>query len=170
VIAVVAMLAVPAGAGTDDARRTAVSGRADLNRSILAEMNALRVRKGLRPLRVSKALKLAARVHSTNMARGGFFAHESANGTEFWKRLELFYRSSGYRSWRVGENLLWASPDVGAKQALRLWLKSPRHRQILLKPEWRDVGLAAVHAPSAPGAFRGLAVTIVTADFGLRSR
>mgnify|MGYP006175290829 CR=1 FL=1 len=32
----------------------------------------------------------------------------------------------------------------------------------------RDVGVSAAHYDSAPGAFGGRSVTIVTADFGVR--
>lgn len=50
-----------------------------------------------------------------------------------------------------------------------MWLKSPPHRVNLLNPRRRQIGLAAVHSPSAPGAYKDLAVTIVTADFGVRN-
>ena len=38
----------------------------------------------------------------------------------------------------------------------------------MLDPHWREIGISAVHAPQAPGVYRGLAVTIVTTDFGVR--
>ena len=102
------------------------------------------------------------------MARLGYFSHDSANGAAFWRRLERYYGSKGRRYWSVGENLLWSSPDVDAAGALRMWMGSPEHRANLLKGEWREIGLSAVHVTSAPGAFNGLEVTIVTADFGVR--
>ena len=71
-------------------------------------------------------------------------------------------------SWRVGENLVWSSPQLSARRALELWLNSPPHRQNLLTPVWREVGIAAVHASSAPGVYGGSDVTILTADFGVR--
>jgi uncharacterized protein YkwD len=49
-----------------------------------------------------------------------------------------------------------------------MWLNSPPHRKILLTPRWREVGLSAVHTASAPGVYRGLEVTVLTADFGTR--
>ena len=45
---------------------------------------------------------------------------------------------------------------------------SPGHRANLLSPRWREIGIAAVHAASAPGVYGGHEVTIVTADFGVR--
>lgn len=157
-------LAAPASAS----RTAPAVGSAALEQGVLAEVNALRRSKGLAPLRWSRPLTAAARAHSTAMARRGFFRHESPDGSEFWKRVQRYYGSSGYGYWSVGENLLWSSPDVDAKEALRMWLASPPHRKTLLSRQWREIGLGAVHVASAPGAYAGREVTIVTADFGVR--
>jgi uncharacterized protein YkwD len=140
-----------------------------LEADLLVEINALRRRHGLASLRLSRSLRAAADAHSNSMAARGFFAHESADGTAFWKRVRSSYVQSGYRSWSVGENLLWASPDIDAKAAVTMWLNSPSHRRILLTARWREIGLSAVHVDAAPAAFQGREVTIVTADFGVRS-
>jgi uncharacterized protein YkwD len=167
---VLAGFGAAAGAGTGAVQSRSITARADLDRSILAQVNAVRVAHGLPPLHKSAALASAAAQHSISMARVGYFAHESANGQPFWRRVQRFYRSGGFHSWSVGENLLWVSPDVDAKEAVSMWLRSPEHRRILLKRDYRELGLAAVHAVAAPGAYRGLEVTIVTADFGARFR
>jgi uncharacterized protein YkwD len=104
------------------------------------------------------------------MAQRGYFTHESADGTAFWRRVERAYGSRGFRYWSVGENLLWSSPDIGAVEAVRTWLESPAHRENLFAREWREVGLAAIHVASAPGVYGGRPVTIITADFGVRRR
>jgi uncharacterized protein YkwD len=49
-----------------------------------------------------------------------------------------------------------------------MWMQSPPHRANLLNPRRRQIGLAAVRSSSAPGACKDMAVTIVTADFGVR--
>jgi uncharacterized protein YkwD len=163
---VCALVASPAGARTDrTSKRVAVSA---LEAQVLVEVNATRARNGLRPLRLSSRLGAAADAHSAAMAQRGFFAHESADGTPFWKRVQHYYGSSHYRMWSVGENLLWASPGVDAAGAVRMWMNSPEHRKILLTAQWREVGLSAVHVTSAPGTYGGQEVTIVTADFGVR--
>ena len=104
------------------------------------------------------------------MAKLGFFSHDSANGQPFSQRLAQAYSPRGFRTWSVGENLVWGGPDIGAARALRLWLSSPPHRANLLNARWREIGLGAVHSASAPGVYGGRAATIVTADFGARSR
>jgi uncharacterized protein YkwD len=101
------------------------------------------------------------------MAEHGFFAHASYGGSPFWKRVAARY-ASGAGSWSVGENLLFRSPELSAQAALQLWLQSPEHRSNMLSPMWREIGLGAVHVSSAPGVYGGRAVTILTADFGVR--
>ena len=162
-----AVLAASAGAGTVESMRT-LEASASLESGVLAAMNAVRAKHGLPRLRASTELQAAADAHSRAMAQRGFFAHESSDGAPFWKRVQRFYGQAGFGRWSVGENLLWASPDLDAAKALELWMASAGHRENILAPGWREVGVAAVRAPSAPGTFRGLEVTIVTADFGTR--
>jgi len=148
----------PAGA------RSALSA---LEADIVGRINAERGARGLRPLRVSRGLTRAADYHSHQMGQLGFFEHESHNGAPFWRRIERFYPAHrGY--WSVGENIFWESPDTDASSAVHEWMGSAPHRQNILAREWREIGIAAVHFASAPGAFGGRPVTIVTADFGVR--
>jgi uncharacterized protein YkwD len=139
-----------------------------LESQLLGEINLTRARFGLRPFRLSAKLTKAADQHSASMAQKGYFSHDSANGGSFWQRIATYYGYHGYRSWSVGENLLWSSPDISSAGALRMWMNSPEHRANLLDHGWREIGLSAVHAASAPGVYGGGAVTIVTADFGVR--
>ena len=165
VAVVAAVVAVqPASAGADAAR--AISARNDLEAALLGQINTLRRQHGLAPLRTNARLRAAADSHSSAMATQGFFAHESSNGTPFWQRVERFYTKTRY--WSVGENLLWSSPEVDSAGALRMWLNSAPHRKNLLTARWREIGLSAVHVDAGPGVYRGMPVTIVTANFGVR--
>lgn len=155
--------------GSARAGDSGVSAVDFLERPIRARINAVRRAHGLRPLAGSWRLRRAADAHSAAMARSGFFSHMSADGTAFWRRIERYYPSAGYRAWRVGENLLWMSPGVRPRQAVRMWMRSRSHRAVLLSSRWRRIGISAVHVTSAPGVYHGYDVTIVTADFGLRS-
>jgi uncharacterized protein YkwD len=166
-LAIVAVLAAPAGARVERSGHTVRSDTA-LATQVLTDVNTLRRSRGLRPLRISTKLSAAAQQHSQEMARLGYFSHDSAGGGAFWQRVQRYYGSRNRRYWSVGENLLWSSPDVDASGALKMWMGSPEHRANLLKGEWREIGLSAVHVSSAPGVFKGLEVTIVTADFGIR--
>lgn len=166
---VLAAAVAAAPAASSETRATvSVTASAQLAAAVLQQVNLVRVEHGLVPLRLSAKLSEAASEHSVQMAEDGYFAHTSADGSAFWKRIERFYPSVGYGYWSVGENLLWASPDVDAPGALSLWMHSPEHRRNLLTARWREIGLSAVKARDAPGAYQGLDVTIVTADFGVR--
>ena len=166
--AVVAVLVAPSTSTAEVRGTMAPSSR--LQVALLDQLNALRASHGLSRLRLSPSLSAAANQHSSEMARRGYFSHDSANGSSFSARVQRFYSPHGFQSWTIGENLLWASPNVGALRALKLWLASPPHRENLLSPSWREVGLSAVHATSAPGVYAGRPTTVLTADFGARSR
>jgi uncharacterized protein YkwD len=161
------VLAVPAFAV---GRTTGVVARPALDARIISAINIARAEHGLRAVRLSAPLTTSAGAHSQEMIDHGFFAHQSYGGGDFWSRIARFYPSSGYPRWRVGETILWFSPDVDAAAAVRDWLNSPPHRRVLLSPAWHEIGVAALHASSAPGAFDGLESTVITADFGFRAR
>jgi uncharacterized protein YkwD len=150
------------------ASRTPARTLTPLESGVLTEINAFRAQHGLTQLRLSRQLTNAARAHSVQMGADGYFAHDSADGALFWQRIQDFYGSSLWRYWSVGENLLWSSPDVDPHRALEMWLASPEHKRNLTAARWREVGIAAVHVRAAPGVYKGLDVTIVTTDFGVR--
>jgi uncharacterized protein YkwD len=157
------------GAHTSAPRRTRTrTAMAALEDAVVARMNVVRRRHGLRPLRLNSRLRAAAVFHSRDMGRRGYFEHDSISGTPFWRRIERFYPSRGFRSWTVGENLFWASETYGAAFAVREWMQSPPHRQNILSRDWREVGIGAVYFANAGGEYRGHRVTILTADFGAR--
>jgi uncharacterized protein YkwD len=166
VVSAVGLWAVATPAGATSAHR-ASAARA-LEQGVLYNMNAFRREHGLAPLRLSTALTAAARKHSGDMATRGYFSHTSVGGTSFDRRIARYYPMGNKRYWSVGENLLWSSPDVDASRALDMWINSPEHKRNMLTARWKEIGLAAVHVPSAPGTFGGREVTIVTADFGVR--
>lgn len=166
IAAVVAALVLVAPAAATP--RGAAVSLSPLERGVLVDINALRAQHHLQPLRLSPALTEAACAHSEEMETDGYFAHDSFDGTAFWKRVRRFYPSTGWEYWSVGENLLWSSPGVDARGALAMWLASPEHKRNMLDPSWREIGISAVHELDAPGIYRGLAVTIVTTDFGVR--
>jgi uncharacterized protein YkwD len=175
-VALLALVGVSAGvpvAAATAARshtRAAVTALPDLDLQVVARINSVRAAHGLSRLRIARGLGAAARVHTGQMARSGLFRHESPDGTAFWKRVRTFYGRIGFSSWSVGETLVWESPSANATEVVTMWLNSPEHREILLTPDWREIGVSAVQDPAAPGDFEGLPATIVTADFGVRTR
>lgn len=135
---------------------------------LIEKINQVRRQSGLRKLSLSPALEAAADSHDRQMLSIGYFGHASADGTPCWRRIERWYPPRAHAAWDVEEALLAANPDVSPSTALVHWLASKVHRRILLDPAWRNIGVAIVHAGSAPGAYRGKPTTVITADFGVR--
>ena len=168
----VALLAI-AACGILTASATATSGSEaslpTLNHEVLTAVNTFRALHGLGQLKESRALDRSARAHSVEMGKVGYFAHPSADGTVFWRRIRHYYAARGYSYWSVGENLLWSSPSVTAAGAMKMWIASPEHLRNLLTARWREIGVSAVRVVNAPGIFGGRRVTIITTDFGDRN-
>jgi uncharacterized protein YkwD len=120
---------------------------------LVGMINQVRVAHVLPPLRLDPTLERAARYHSFDMLQHGYFAHGP-----FAARL----RSFGVRGKIVGENLAWGSGHGGeARSVLHLWLNSPEHRNNLLRPGYRRIGLGMPVGP-----FGGYRYTrMITADF-----
>jgi uncharacterized protein YkwD len=169
----VATLSLLALAGTalpsSNSQHRATVALTSFDYSVLAQLNRVRVVHGLLPLHLNLRLSESADAHSREMGSDGYFAHASFDGTTYWKRIEQWYPWSGYQVWSVGENLLWSSPDLSPATALQMWMQSPEHRANILNPNWREIGISAVHSDGAPGAFGGQPVTIITTDFGVRA-
>src|SRR3954454_20154363 len=150
-----ALLVVAVVPSTGAARTPKAPHMVQLQTALLAQINVFRATHGLTRLKINGSLTGAADGHSSQMARLGYFSHNSANGQSFSQRVAQAYSPRGFRSWTVGENLVWGGPDIGAARAFKLWLSSPPHRANLLNARWREVGLGAVHSTSAPGVYGG---------------
>jgi uncharacterized protein YkwD len=139
-----------------------------LESELLAAINKARAARGLPRLDVAPGLRASARAHSRAMLESGLFQHDSPDGTRFSERIRRFYPSRGFKSWSVGENLLYHTSQVSPEEAIDAWRASPPHRRNLFNPSWREVGIGAVWAASAPGDFVDASVNVLTVDFGAR--
>jgi uncharacterized protein YkwD len=148
----VALLCVPA-AGGQAANRAAYSSSES---QVLVLLNDVRHEHGLSALAGSAALRGAAREHSADMLRRGYFQHNSPNES-FDKRIRRHLASP-----LVGENIAWGTGSYGTPAGIvKMWMHSPAHRQIILMPTLHRVGLGV-----ATGNFQGAPDAVVaTADF-----
>ena len=167
-VLLLAALAAPVSAAGGTSSDASIAREASLERLVLQQINAVRVSHGLARLAPSTGLTRAALQHSRAMVTNGFFAHESRNGTPFWKRVKAFYapRSGG---WTVGENLAMfggSAPD--AQAVVAAWLTSPPHRANLLSGRFAEAGLAVLHDPAARGVYGGEPTWVITLDVGTR--
>jgi uncharacterized protein YkwD len=108
---------------------------------------------GLRPLRIEEKLSAAAEGHSSDMASGGFFAHESPvpNKKTPWDRAKLA-QFDGNAS---GENIFMGSTDPNS--AYGGWFGSDGHRFIMFSegPNCCGVGVSGVHWTFMTGSKNG---------------
>jgi uncharacterized protein YkwD len=126
---------------------------ADLARveaEMLARVNDVRRRAGLRPVASSPLLDRISREHAEDMLARSYSGHRTPEGLGPQERA----RAGGYRS-GVGENIV--EQRFSAQDALEAWMSSPGHRRNILDPGCREMGLGlAVGAgyDAAPGGYR----------------
>jgi uncharacterized protein YkwD len=108
----------PAAVGTAQAGGTQPGGV----EAVFEGINAHRQRRGCAPLVWSDAAARAARLHSADMARRGYFSHTSPEGSQPWDRA----RAQGLAFSRAAENI--AMTQAGARDAVRMWIGSAGHR------------------------------------------
>jgi uncharacterized protein YkwD len=101
-------------------------------------VNEVRAEYGLGPLTEMPSLTAVARGHSEEMARKGFFSHESPSGMKSRDRVE----AAGLKFRALGENILQLrGPDDPAGEAVDLWMESPSHRKAILDPRYSKTGV-----------------------------
>ncbi len=97
--------------------------------------NAFRSQRGLPSLELSSHLFEAAQNHACHMSATGRMSHTGAGGSGVGDRAT----AAGYR-WRfIAENVAEGYPD--ARAVFEGWRTSPGHRDNMLAPQARDLGL-----------------------------
>ncbi len=123
---------------------------------VLTLINQARANAGLVPLAASAQLTAAAQAHANDMARNGVgIGHTGSDGSTPAAR--IVRAGYGTYSWGplVGEN--WAALFT-VDASVSAWLGDAPHRENILKPEYREIGIGVV---SSTGGY-----PIVVADFG----
>ena len=106
--------------------QSAIAARsdADVQKSILDDINSYRVKHGLSQLKINAEISLEAKKHSQDMA---------LNVVPFGHKLikERMHRLFGEfkRPRGIAENVAYTSSGRGADELVRLWLNSPGHRR-----------------------------------------
>ena len=122
---------------------------------ILAQVNEARSRPrrcGARqfaaapPLRYSATLADASQAHAMDMARRGYFDHDTPEGVKPAERLA----ETGYRWTLTGENI--ARGDMGADEAMAGWLRSPGHCANIMEPRFSEMGFGIAADGDRKGA------------------
>ena len=119
--------------------------------------NEKRAQAGLSPLEYSETLTSAARAKGSDMIGRDYWAHVAPDGTEPWK----FFKDAGYSYRYAGENL--ARDFSNAFSAVEAWMASPTHKENILSPKYKEIGIAVVE-----GDLAGADTTIIVQLFGTK--
>ncbi len=132
----------------------------------LCLLNAERTPRGLPALRENARLTEASQAYSKLMVDRQFFAHVTPDGVDLQARLLGVGYIVPSATWMVGENLAWGTGGLATPaRIMEAWMESPGHRENILEPEFREVGLGIVTGAPNPRMASG-AATYATA-FGV---
>jgi uncharacterized protein YkwD len=156
-----------ADCGPVDTQVTGLS-EAQMESSITCLINDERSSNGLPPVAPNGDLRQAALSHSNEMISQSYFEHTSPAGVTFMDRIEATGYMRGARTWTVGENLVWGTGPLSTPQALvTAWMNSPPHRENLLRPTFRELGVAAVQG--TPQTQSDMTGVTVSSEYGYRT-
>ena len=143
-------------------------GDAQMESSITCLINDQRAAHGLAGVTPNPDLRQAALSHSKEMINESYFEHTSPAGVTFMDRIESTGYMQGALTWTVGENLVWGTGPLSTPQALvTAWMNSPPHRENLLRPSFREIGVAALAGtPVSQGDWTG---ATVSSEYGART-
>lgn len=111
-----------------------------LRPAIRCLINDARATDGLKPLRGSRTVHVAAQAHADDMMARDYFAHERPGWT-FQDRLDL----AGWWGGIAGETLETGCGGLATpSEAATALLASPPHREILLSSQFRRMAIAVV--------------------------
>ena len=94
------------------------------------------------PLTMDPLLRLAARLHSTNMAENGFFDHTDPEGRGPGERVA----EVGFTGSFIGENIARGQPT--AEAVVAAWMASPGHCRNIMNPRYHFLGVGRADSPA----------------------
>jgi uncharacterized protein YkwD len=141
---------------------------ATVAQATLCLLNQQRAAAGLAPVTRNAQLDTASRYHSLDMVSRRYFAHDTPEGGNFVSRVtKVGYVTDSLWSWNAGENIAWgAGPLAPASAIMTAWMNSQHHRENILDPNFKEIGVGVVMGVPTTGASASGAT--YTTDFGAR--
>ncbi len=125
---------------------------------LAALINQARIAQGLNPVAMSPELATAAQAHTRDMVANGYMEHEGRDGSTPQQRaIRSGYGAPPSSAWLVIEVI---SARATAEAAANFLLGDAVHRRVVLRPTWREMGVAYVQG--------GPYGQLWTIDFGCR--
>ena len=111
----------------------------------LCLLNGERADAGLPPLKLNAKLSAAARAHAADLVTGQYFSHTGRDGSTIRTRLDAAGYLPRTGGWAIGENLAWGTGALATPGSImRAWMNSPGHKENILNPEYREIGIGIV--------------------------
>lgn len=117
--------------------------------------NNIRTENNIGQLAENELLRKAAQMKADDMAKRGYFSHNTPEGKTPW----YFLEQVGYKYSYAGENLavnFFESSDVSLA-----WMNSQSHRANIIKKDYTEIGIAV-----ANGVYEGKNTVFVVQFFG----
>jgi uncharacterized protein YkwD len=153
----IALLLSPMTLQTARADTVGGSAFAELEAQLLDEVNAVRARHYLIPLRRISELDRVARDHSLDMARRNYLSHDSPEGANPVDRIT----SGGVDGFTLAaENLGKTNRGNPNREIVQGWLASPDHRRNLLSPPFNTTGIGIARAADGSLVYTQVYVTV----------
>ncbi len=131
---------------------------AEISKTILLELiNQERIKRNLPPLKENPILERSAMLKGKDILEKDYFSHVSPEGISPW----YWFKIAGYNFQVAGENL--AIGFLDSREVFEAWMNSPPHRQNLLNPNYREIGISILK-----GEFKGNQVYLVVQHLGKR--
>jgi hypothetical protein len=129
---------------------------ADISRNLLIQLtNKEREDLKIPPLKENTLLDQAAYLKAQDMINNDYFSHQSPQGLSPW----YWFKEAGYYYRFAGENL--AIGFLDSEEVFKGWLGSPSHKDNILNPNYKDIGIAVLK-----GNFAGNDTTVVVQLLG----
>ena len=124
---------------TYDSIRMANVGTPETGDSMFTMINKERAKVGAPPVVFDDRLAKAAKAKSCDMKDRNYFDHADPDGIHGWHYLlenDVFYQGAG-------ENIAKNKVTANAEQAMRGFMNSKGHRELILDPTYKSVGYAS---------------------------
>lgn len=126
-----------------------------INSVVIDVTNQERQKLGLGELKVNELLKKAAQSKADDMARKGYFSHQSPDGKTPWYWID----QTGYTYKAAGENL--AVNFDYSRDVVSAWMNSPTHKANIVKAKYQEIGVGI-----SEGFYQGRPTVFVVQMFG----
>ncbi len=122
---------------------------------LVALANKDRLSQDISELKTNPVLEAAAQLKANDMAKKGYFSHNTPDGKTPW----YWFEQAGYRYTYAGENL--AVNFLNSEDVHDAWIRSELHKANILNRNYTEIGIA-----TSTGVYKGKEAIFIVQLFG----